>query len=107
MDPLSVILFFCLVLKCIERTKEVYEQWVGVKIQICLLLGALGDLEDIRVDTESSDGSTGAGTLDDQGAGEALGGECDDVVAALQRGEGVAGRVSISMCHQRMRRRKV
>lgn len=60
-----------------------------------LLLGALGDLENIRVDTESSDGSTGTSTLDDQGAGEALGGECDDVVTALQRGEGVASRVSI------------
>ena len=83
--------FFLSRLKCIERAEEVYEQWVGVKIQLFLLLGALGNLEDIRVDTESSDGSTGASALDDQGAGEALGGECDDVVATLQRGEGVTG----------------
>jgi len=78
-----------------------------LRYNLCLLLGALGDLEDIRVDTESSDGSTGAGTLDDQGAGETLGGECDDVVTALQRGEGVAGRVSISMYQHSMRRKKV
>lgn len=60
-----------------------------------LVLGALSNLEDIRVDAKGGDSSTGTGALDNQRAGETLGGEGDDVVAALERSKGMAGRVSV------------
>jgi len=60
-----------------------------------LLAGALGNLENVRVDAKGSDGSTGTSALDDQGVGETLGGEGNDIVASLQRGKRMAGGVSV------------
>lgn len=76
--------------------KHIYRSgFIHFIAKIGLVLSALGDLEDIRVDAEGGDGCTGTSALDNQRVGETLGGEGDDVVAALERSEGMAGRVSV------------
>lgn len=64
-------------------------------------LDALLDLEQIRVDTKRSDGSTCARALDDETVGEVFGRELDDVVAALERGKRMRARVSAQQIHDK------
>jgi hypothetical protein len=57
-------------------------------------LYAFLDLKDVRVNTKSSNGSSGTGSLDDNAVRESFSGELDDVIATLKRSEGVGTGIS-------------